>query len=699
MTVIKGIFLLLVAISTTASANEQFDLEDEDFGVILSANKLKTAKKNVSGSVTKITREQIEVLNIRTIPEALRLAPGMNAYSFDGNQYYASYRGTNYPEPRRMSLYIDGVPFVRSGLSQIDWNRLPINIEDISSIEVYRGPNSATYGSGAFLAVVNITTLHPNETLGLTATATLGSINTKDVLIRYSLKITDSDSLKLSLSTRKNSGFDKKADGTDRLDSIDSNLFNYYYTHEVNSRSKLDFQGGIIDGNNGREPVFSEEQLFPSIHKEKKTYNRIRWVNGYGEDSQISSQIYHKTNKIKEDVNICFPALLLTQEMHNLFNSNQNYVNSFLSGQLPSGGTDQDNMLLGGVMGKVGELGGIPNALQPVCGITNQDLNSKETSLSIDNITSITDDSRVVLGASYRDIYLFSETFGGIPVSKKIYNVHGQLELQLTQSNILNVGGSYEKNDGDTHFSPKIGLNHHFDELNTFRFLYSKAVRNPSLFEKEANWTYKVKDLNPVLNGLGNEGILFLSYRADGTVRDENIESWELGYHFESSDDNLYFDVKIFKDNLDDLISEAVKIPNWNASNNNSSILKGVEVESQYKLNDSVNFYSTYAYVDVKSESNYEVEFNPSHTFSIYSIYKNNNSWSATMGMFYANKLRGHIYSRFESTISKSFDLGDSNLSFNLSIKHRLDGGREVLEDNLYDNNTHFFLTMVYTTE
>ena len=696
----KKAVLVLALANTCVFADESIEFDSEDFGVVLSATRLKTAKKDVPGSVTKITKNQIESLNIRSIPEALRLAPGMNAFNFDGNQAYVSYRGTNYPEPRRMSIYIDGVPFVRSGFTQIDWLRLPINIEDVSSIEVYRGPNTAAYGADAFLGVVNIITLHPKETQGWMATATYGSINTKEVLLRYSGKITENDAFKISFSTRENTGFDKKEDGQDRLDSTDSKLLNYYYTHDINDRSRLDFQGGLIDGDNGREPIFSESQLFPSRNEEKKTYNRLRWTNGYGDNNELMAQMYHRTNKIKEKINICFPALLFTEEMHNLFNSNQNYVNTFLSGQAPSGGSQADNMLLGALMGRVGALGGMPDAMQPVCGVTNQDVSERETSFALENTTVLSDDMRIVLGGSYRDAYVRSETFAGEkPTSRKSYDFHGHLEYGISENNILHLGGNYGKNNGETSFSPRLGFNHHFDEFNTFRFVYSQATRFPAIFEQEADWSYKVQSLSPVLDGLGEEGVLFISYKADGTLKEEEIESWELGYHFENAGDSVYVDVKLFKDNLDDLISEIVTIPNWNTTNDGESTLKGLEIEGRYILNDNINFYTTYAYLDVDTNTNFEKEYNPQNTFSFYAAYINDNAWSGSLGLFYANKLRKNIYSRIEGSIGKSFDFGGSDLSLKLGIKHRVDSGREVLIDNLYDDDTHYFLTMTYTTE
>jgi outer membrane receptor protein involved in Fe transport len=109
-------------------------------------------------SVWVITRDDIEASGADSIPNLLRLVPGMNViFSSSAFQSITSrLHWTN--EGNHYLVMIDGREINFDPLGFPVWEAEPIFLGDIERIEVIRGPASALYGANAFAGVVSITT-------------------------------------------------------------------------------------------------------------------------------------------------------------------------------------------------------------------------------------------------------------------------------------------------------------------------------------------------------------------------------------------------------------------------------------------------------------------------------------------------------------------------------------------------------------
>jgi iron complex outermembrane receptor protein len=133
---------------------------------VLTATRLKQSAAAVPGSMTVIDSELIKASGARDISELLRLVPGMMVGYTTGNQAAVNYHGTSASDARRMQVLIDGRSVYRAGLATVDWSDIPVAMEDIERIEVFRGPNTVSYGANALMAVVNILTRSPANSHG-----------------------------------------------------------------------------------------------------------------------------------------------------------------------------------------------------------------------------------------------------------------------------------------------------------------------------------------------------------------------------------------------------------------------------------------------------------------------------------------------------------------------------------------------------
>ena len=134
--------VLALIFSSPVLADDLF-LDSEPLPQVLTATRLKQSPAAVPGSMTVIDSALIHATGARDISELLRLVPGMMVGNISGNQAAVNYHGTNATEARRMQVLIDGRSVYRAGLATVDWSDIPVAMEDIERIEVFRGPNTA----------------------------------------------------------------------------------------------------------------------------------------------------------------------------------------------------------------------------------------------------------------------------------------------------------------------------------------------------------------------------------------------------------------------------------------------------------------------------------------------------------------------------------------------------------------------------
>lgn len=131
----------------------------EPLPVVLTASRLAQPLRETPGSMTVLDEDLIQATGYQSIPRLLRLVPGMQVGQERGHNHWVTYHGLGIDYPNQMQVLIDGRSVISTGgFGGADWSALPLAIEDIERIEVVRGPNSAAYGSNAFLGVVNILT-------------------------------------------------------------------------------------------------------------------------------------------------------------------------------------------------------------------------------------------------------------------------------------------------------------------------------------------------------------------------------------------------------------------------------------------------------------------------------------------------------------------------------------------------------------
>jgi iron complex outermembrane receptor protein len=134
------------------------DLQDlVSYRITTMARKEQTVREAASAAYV-ITSEEILRSGASSIPQALRMVPGLNVAQLSSDRWAVSSRGFNELFSAKLLVLMDGVSIYSPTFSGVIWAGEAIPMADIDRIEVIRGPGAALWGVNAMNGVINIVT-------------------------------------------------------------------------------------------------------------------------------------------------------------------------------------------------------------------------------------------------------------------------------------------------------------------------------------------------------------------------------------------------------------------------------------------------------------------------------------------------------------------------------------------------------------
>jgi iron complex outermembrane recepter protein len=144
-----------------------------------------------AAAVFVITNEMIRRSGATCIPEALRMAPGLDVAQFNSNTWAISSRGFDGVNAKKLLVLIDGRSVYTPVSSGVYWDVQDVMLEDVDRIEVIRGPGGTLWGANAVNGVINIITKKAGDTQGAYVSAGGGTVERSFENARYGGKIGD----------------------------------------------------------------------------------------------------------------------------------------------------------------------------------------------------------------------------------------------------------------------------------------------------------------------------------------------------------------------------------------------------------------------------------------------------------------------------------------------------------------------------
>ena len=152
---------------------------------------------DTASAIFVITQEDIRRSGVTSVPEALRLAPGVHVGRIDGQKWAVSIRGFNGHVANKLLVLVDGRSIYTPTFSGVPWEVQNLLLDDIERIEVIRGPGASLWGANAVNGVINILTKRAADTKNL-ATVTIDRRGKTSLGIRHSGSLSDNTHYRLS---------------------------------------------------------------------------------------------------------------------------------------------------------------------------------------------------------------------------------------------------------------------------------------------------------------------------------------------------------------------------------------------------------------------------------------------------------------------------------------------------------------------
>ncbi|MBW2713466.1 MAG: TonB-dependent receptor plug domain-containing protein, partial [Deltaproteobacteria bacterium] len=166
---------LLMALPAGPASAEETDWSSADASImsledlihtVTSVSKREQKATEAASAIYVISAEDIRRSGVTSIPEALRMAPGVTVGRTNANTWAISARGFNGEFANKMLVMIDGRSVYTELFAGTYWDVQDTMMEDIDRIEVIRGPGAALWGANAVNGVINVITKKASETQG-----------------------------------------------------------------------------------------------------------------------------------------------------------------------------------------------------------------------------------------------------------------------------------------------------------------------------------------------------------------------------------------------------------------------------------------------------------------------------------------------------------------------------------------------------
>lgn len=464
----------------------------QDMPVVLSASRLSQPLSEAPNAVTVIDRTMIMASGFRTIADLFKLVPGMYVDYFNGHTPIVSYRGATDEYTRRMQVLIDGRSVYLQPYNTVNWEDLPLHIDDIERIEVIRGPAATSYGSNSILGVINIITRDASARNGASISATKGNAGNagiSDAVAHFGRSGEQLD-YRLTFGMRSDNGFDFPANWWNFFDGYNDSSATHFASlrsnYHPNGTDSLDLQLGF---SNGVRATGDPRNRLNQPHNivSSSGFQQLTWLHTLDQGDDIQLHYYHiSRNSVSENFSGGFtPAL--------------------------SGFWITDNYM-----------------------VHRHELELQHTQHTNRN-------NRLVWGMATRYDSVDAPSTFLAPQSLRQYRLFAHDEWRILPQLLLNTGAMLE-DDGLGHkkTSPRAALNYHITPEHTLRTSVSVAYRNPALAEERSDKQF----------WLGGSWREWLS---SGGLRPERTLSREIGY-LGQFDNGWSIDARAYNDQVSDII-------------------------------------------------------------------------------------------------------------------------------------------------
>jgi iron complex outermembrane receptor protein len=603
--------------SVNASAMVADEYFDMDIAQLMQITITSVSRKpqNLSDSaaaVFVITQDDIHRSGVTSIPEALRMAPGLQVARVDSNKWAITSRGFAGNFANKLLVMIDGRTVYSPAFSGVYWDVQDTLLDDIDRIEVIRGPGATVWGANAVNGVVNIITKKAGDTQGGLVSLGGGSHDQLLTGLRYGTALGDDSHGRAYLTYHKQDSFELHGTGEDANDDWDSLRTGFRLDGEQAGENSWTLQGDFYSNNVNQtlDPFWLPNPPYLSVINddfETSGWNILgRWQTELSQTSSWTVQAYYDYTNRDEAI---------MEQTHRTFDLDLQYQRQL--------GT-RNNLVIG--------------------------LGYRSVAADFDNTFQVS------VNPGNR--------------SENLYSGFIQDEIMLASDRLwLTLGAKWEHNDFTGHeFQPSGRLLFKATEKQTVWAAVSRAVRTPSQFEESGTITIAVIPTIP-------PDVMKITINGSEQYGSEVVIAYEAGYRWLALE-NVSLDVAVFYNDYDNLqttdLASSLSFTELNFSNKMSGSTHGLELASDWKPTNWLKLQLGYTYLgfDLKVEADSlssnlaEItEFvSPQHQFSIQSAININKDLQLNLWARYVDTLKASRDIRFSDMTVDEYLTLDANV-------------------------------------
>ena len=162
----------------TAPGNlKQLSLEQLGNLEVTTVSKEPQAVQRTAAAIYVLTQEDIRRSGATSIPEVLRLVPGVEVARVDSSSWAVGIRGFGNNFSKSVLVLIDGRSVYTPLFAGVNWKLQNVMLEDVERIEVIRGPGGTIWGTNAVNGVINIITRNSSDSHGTLVSTGGGNVD------------------------------------------------------------------------------------------------------------------------------------------------------------------------------------------------------------------------------------------------------------------------------------------------------------------------------------------------------------------------------------------------------------------------------------------------------------------------------------------------------------------------------------------
>ena len=656
----RGVTLASLAASSCAFAAEVPEALDMAAAPpAIHPTRLDYSEFDVPEAVTVITQEDIRRAGYLEISEIFRAVPGFRIVKI-GDESRLGYHGTTVSQHRRMLITIDGRSVLIGDSQYVEFDRLPLELEDIERVTITRGPNGAAYGDNAFLASVDFQTVGRDSPRGLSLRLG-GGYNDREKIAGSLNQVLGGYDVQLSAASERDGGYDYyDAEKTPRDDGKDTKRARLAIEREFIEGSVWRLDGSFYDSTNktGAQVVRSQGEQrndgdFVALSNEREL----------GEFSRLDWFVSHNRQREAMRQSAC-------------------YTPETLAGLVAIAPSPADAVRLLAPTQFVPRLLG--TTLDNTCFFLDVATESRRNEAEVEFESSRGAWTYLVGGSATQIDASSGQRFAGMDQRQRSYRLFGETALRLGAVHTsVGVMAQDSSNVDDTEFAWRGALNWLFQPNQSLRYSYASSFRIPSLTETETFWTGEFR--------FGRRDDPFSAYQltlpiplvtSSTQLEPERIESHSLGYFGTFFRSSTTFDVKLFDERIRDRVQADVMFFSPTPFNGDAFTLKGAEMEVSLRLNDEWRVSGQYSYLDTTARAAFERGMHGDHAGSIGVTYRPSVAHEFTVAYYGNSTISGNSYDRYDVVYNYNRKLGDHLFRSQLIFQHHI-GGVDGIRGNV----------------